>query len=670
MRVSPLIPILALVLYGAPAAALQEPIEEPPLVPETTEETPAELPSTELPPPDVHPLTRTDVEAWLDGFMPYALAKGGVAGAVVVVVADGGVVLAKGYGYSDLEARTPVDPERTLFRPGSVSKLFTWTAVMQLVEQGRLDLDADVNEYLDFEIPEREGDEPITLRDIMTHTPGFEERLKNLITPLPENLQPLGESLASWVPERIFPAGTTPAYSNYATGLAGYIVERVSGQSFDEYVEEHIFAPLGMNDSTFRQPLPERLEAQMSKGYPDTSGEAKPFEIVDPSPAGSLSAPGADMAKFMLAHLNGGEYQGARILEPATARQMHRTLLTILPPLNRMALGFYETNINGHNVIAHGGDTQWFHSYLHLFLDEGIGLYVSMNSAGKQGASGSIRTALFEQFADRYLPGPDPSGEVDPETARAHAAMMAGTYQVSRRVETTFLAALNLFGHTKVVDNGDGTITVPMFTDLSGAPQVWREIRPYLWVEERGEERLAAVVQDGAVKRFSIDAISPFMVFEPVPWWKSSAWLLPLTNASLAALALTAVLWPVKAIVRRRYAQPPLLTGRDLSAYRWAKFASLATLVVLGGWAATISAMFSDLSLLGGSMDPLILLLQLVSLVVFPGSLLIALWHAARVWGGTRRWPAKLWSIVLVVAFATLLWVAVAFNLVGFGTHY
>src|SRR5690606_25081187 len=305
--------------------------------------------------------------------------------------------------------------------------------------------------------------------------------------------------------------------------------------------------------------------------------------------------------------------------------------------------------------IAHGGDTQWFHSYLHLFLEEGVGLYVSMNSAGKQGASGSIRSALFAQFADRYLPGPALSGEVDPDTAAAHAALLAGTYDNSRRAETTFLSVLNLVGQVKVTNNGDGTISVPLFTNLAGDPKVFREVRPFVWVEDGGEERLAAVVEDGRVKRFSVDAVSPFMVFEPTPWWKSSAWLLPLTNVSLAALALTAVLWPVKAVVRRRYAQPPLLTGRALTAYRWAKIAAIATLAVLLGWVLTISAMMSDLSLLAGAFDPVLILLQIASVIVFPGSLAVGLWHAGNVWSGGRRWPAKIWSIVLVVAFATVL---------------
>lgn len=672
MRFSPLIAIFTFVCALAAPVMAQEPdfpedlseaVTDEPLVPDEQ----ATLP---IATPGAAPLTRDDVAAWLDGFMPYALADGGIAGAVVVVVGNGEVVLQKGYGFADVEEGTPVDPATTLFRPGSVSKLFTWTAVMQLVEDGKLDLDTDISEYLDFEIPEGPRGEPITLRDIMTHTAGFEERLKALIFEDEEALQPLGESLASWVPARIFPVGTTPAYSNYATGVAGYIVERVSGQPFAEYIDTHIFEPLGMTNATFRQPLPERFEEQMSAGYDTAWGDAKAFELVNPAPAGSLSASGAAMAKFMLAHLQQGSYDGAQILKPQTAREMHRTMLTMMPPLNRMALGFYEADVNGRNVIAHGGDTQWFHSDLNLFIDDGVGLFLSMNSAGRNGATSKIRSALYRSFADRYLPGPEPSGTMDDATAAEHAALMVGTYVNSRRAETSFLSALGLLGQVEVIDNGDGTISVPFWDDFAGRPTTWHEIAPFVWLEDGGEQRLGAVVQDGVVQRFSIDAFSPFMVFQPAAWWKSSTWLLPLLNASLAALLLTALLWPVKAIVRRRYAQPAMFAGPDLGAYRWTKIAAIATLAVLAAWMVTVQAMFSDLALLSGALDPWLMALQLLSLVILVGSFVISLWHAWRVWTGGRRWPAKLWSVVLVIAFAAVLWVALAFHLIGFDTNY
>jgi CubicO group peptidase (beta-lactamase class C family) len=321
--------------------------QEGPSVPPQGPATDASAP--QAPPPATAPLTTADVEAWLDGFVPYALQTADIAGAVVVVVKDGQVLAQKGYGYSDVAARKPVDPNVTLFRPGSISKLFTWTSVMQLVEQGKLDLDTDVNQYLDFKIPERDGG-PVTLRHIMTHTAGFEEQLKELMGVEGEINPSLSEHLRDWVPTRIFAAGTTPAYSNYATALAGYIVERTAGVPFDDYIEEHIFKPLGMQNASFRQPLPERLKPQMSQGYERASQEAQPFEIVGVAPAGSLSASGADMAKFMIAHLQNGAFGSARILQENTAQQMHSTALTLLPRVHRMLLGFYEQNYNGRRI--------------------------------------------------------------------------------------------------------------------------------------------------------------------------------------------------------------------------------------------------------------------------------------------------------------------------------
>ncbi|HEX5692991.1 MAG TPA: serine hydrolase domain-containing protein, partial [Arenimonas sp.] len=363
MRLHAVLAVLPSLLLGA-SLALAAPATPPtgPVALPSPEETldadePAvqeAAPDTSVPDDTAPRLTRRDLEAWLDGFMPYALDRGDIAGAVVVVVKDGEVLLQKGYGWADLAERTPVDPEQTLFRPGSVSKLFTWTAVMQLVEQGKLDLDEDVNTYLDFEIPPREG-EPVTLRHIMTHTAGFEEQIRGLIASDPEDIVPLGEALKHWVPERIYAPGTTPAYSNYATALAGYIVERVSGQSFDDYIESKVLHPIGMRDSSFRQPLPPELLSRMSLGYAQASdGEPKPYEFISLAPAGSLAATGADMGKFMIAHLQDGRFGDAQLFSPETARQMHSTATSTIGPLNKMMLGFYETSINGHRAIAHG----------------------------------------------------------------------------------------------------------------------------------------------------------------------------------------------------------------------------------------------------------------------------------------------------------------------------
>src|SRR6185437_12166709 len=283
-------------------------------------ETPAPAPAETL---VAVSLTAADADAWLDGYLPYALKTGDIAGAVVAIVKDGEVLTERGYGYADVAAKKPVDPKLTLFRPGSVSKLFTWTAVMQLVEAGKIDLDADVNQYLDFKIPETFG-KPLTMRDLMTMTPGFEDTLHDEFLSSPKQLFPIGQYVKQNLPVQIFPPGKIVAYSNYGATLAGYIVERMSGEPFDQYVENHIFKPLGMDHSTFAQPLPAALAPDVSVGYHSASNKSTiPFESIEVGPAGSMTTSGTDMAHFMIAQLGDGQYDGASILSPATIALMH-----------------------------------------------------------------------------------------------------------------------------------------------------------------------------------------------------------------------------------------------------------------------------------------------------------------------------------------------------------
>src|SRR5690606_16059614 len=598
-------------------------------------------------------LTRNDVEAWLDGYMPYALASGDIAGAVVVVVKDGRVLLQKGYGLADVEAGTPVDPENTLFRPGSVSKLFTWTAVMQQGEAGRIDLDADINQYLDFEIPARDG-EPVTMRQVMTHTAGFEEALRGLIFSDESGLVPLGETLKHWIPQRIHPAGTTPAYSNYATALAGYIVERVSGEPFDDYVERHIFQPLGMRHASFRQPLPEALAAKMSKGYRSLSdGEAKPYEFITLAPAGSLAGTGADMARFMVAHLQKGEYEGARILSEQTAEQMHRTGQASVGPLHRMMLGFYETSLNGHFAIAHGGDTQWFHSDVRLYPDDGVGYFISMNSSGRESATLHIRSQLASGFAKRYLPGPFPEGPgVDADTAAAQAATIAGAYQSSRRPQDNVMGILNLIGQAKVAANEDGSISVSMWPSPAGQPKKWQPIGPWLWQDPDTGERLAAEVEDGRVKRFSMEFLAPIMVFERLSAWREMAPVL--LGAGFLALLLTVLAWPVSALVRRHYHVPYRLSGADARAHRALRWGSLLSALGIGAGFGLVLWMMSNLENLTGADALVISARLLVGLGLVAGAAL-TLWGAWRTLHGGRRWYAKAWAVLLALAALYLL---------------
>ena len=228
----------------------------------------------------------------------------------------------------------------------------------------------------------------------------------------------------------------------------------------------------------------------------------------------------------MIAHLQDGEYHGKRILKAETARQMHDSPLTTLPPLNRMELGFFETNINGREVIGHLGDTDYFHTSLHLFLKESVGFYVSFNSPGKDGAVQGLRTALFKDFADRYFPAAPQAG-VDAKTAAQHAAMLQGSWVNSRESQSNFLAGDRPHRPDQGRRRRKGRAGGAAFPGLNGKPRHWIEIEPFVWRDLDDHDRLAAKVVDGKPVRFSIDLLSPFMVFERVPWYAEQRWLVP-----------------------------------------------------------------------------------------------------------------------------------------------
>ena len=607
------------------------------------------------------PLTADDVNAWLDGLMPYALGKGDIPGAVVVVVKNGQILAERGYGFANVAKHTPVDPRMTLFRPGSTSKLFTWTAVMQQVEQGKIDLDADVNRYLDFNIPPYRG-KPITMRNIMTHTSGFEEQIEDLIVLDRDQYVPYDKLLKRWVPHRIYAPGEVPAYSNYATSVAGYIVQRVSGEPFDAYIQRHIFAPLNMTRSTFQQPVPANLRPFVSEGY--SPGKDKPlgFEYVSAAPAGALSATGEDMGRFMIAHLQ----NGAGLLKPATATLMHSPANRAIPGLHGMCLGFYEDDLNGRRVIAHAGDTIGFHSDLNLFLDEGVGIFISMNSPGKQASAYAVRGTLLQEFADRYFPavGAKPA-PLDTRAARANAEKIAGTWTSSRRIESSFLSIGNLFGQTRIGVGKDGELVAPVADVLQVRPSKWVAVGPMLWRDAYSHEMLGAKMVNGKATQVSVSTIAPFTVLLPVPWYVNSTWLVPLLYLSLAVLVLTVLLWPTRAIVRKRFGATLALEGRSLRAFRWSRLSAIGILAVLIGWFVTVSLVSKDIHL-----GPLLLLMGLLSLIVFVGGLLAMLWYAYTIWRGGARWPAKMWSTLLVIAAATILHIAINYHLIGFRMHF
>jgi CubicO group peptidase (beta-lactamase class C family) len=607
-------------------------------------------------------MTAADVESFLDGLLPLQIKRDDIAGATVAVVKDGKLLFAKGYGYADVEKKKPVSPQDTLFRPGSVSKLFTWTAIMQLFEQGKLNLDADVNQYLDYQIPEAFG-KPITLKNIMTHTPGFEEQIKDLFQTNPVKPD-LGQYLKTHIPRRIYPPGTVPAYSNYATAVAGYIVERVSGRPFEDYINENIFKPLKMQHSTFAQPLPQGLAELMSNGYRLGSDKPEAFEIVNPFPAGSLSSSATDMAQFMMAHLQDGRLGDAQILKPETARLMHSRLFALDDAMNGMCYGFYEESRNGHRIIGHGGDTVYFHSDLHLVLDQNVGFFVSYNSVGRADSPG--RTNLWEAFLDRYYPYTVPAATS--ATAKEDAKAASGSYILSRRSEGSFFKAVSLISQFTVSADGEGDIVTAQLTGANGKPKHWQAIGPMTFRDRDGQDKL--VFKPDESGRMQMVLPYPFFVGQRAGALQNGKLLLAVLAISLVLMLLTLIFWPVGWFVRRHYNHKLDLAPieRLLRLLVRIVFAlDLIFVVALFGltlYGLTHLDMFSDRG------NTWFRIIQVVGMIGAAGTVVV-LANAVLAWIGKRRgfW-GKLQATIMLLASLGVLWFAFAGNLLRFSSTY
>lgn len=597
-----------------------------------------------------------EMEAFLDGVLTASMDANHVPGAVISVVKDGQVFFAKGYGYADLDNKTPVDPAATLFRPGSVSKLFIWTAVMQLVEQGKLDLEADVNTYLDFEIPATYP-QPITLKHLMTHTPGFEDKGQGLFVFDPAKMMSLGSHLKENIPARVFAPGEMPAYSNYGSALAAYIVERVSGVPFMGYVEQHIFAPLDMQHATFRQPLPANMAADMSKGYSYSSNKyyQGEFELIPAYPAGALSATGLDMAHFMIAHLQNGRYGESRILQEETATRMHSPLNSPDPRLHGMAYGFFENEINGQYTISHGGDTILFHSMLLLLPDTNTGLFVSTN-----GASGDQTVdAVVNAFMDRYYPAQEPA--LAPAAGfSSRAAAYSGEYYLARSNYTAFEKLISVFTPINVtVDEDQQQVVVDMMGNITR----FVETEPGLLVGVIDPSVQAALKeQDGQVILYTINP----MTMVKSPWYRSTPVTLLIFMGGVLVFAITILCWLIAFLrgIRRGEKRP---AGAVLA--RWAAgLFGVVFIAIIGA----LGVALADIDPAYGGIPKIAFETPAWLLPFFKAPVAMAVLGAAMavfaVLAWVKRWwnaPARLYYSLLTVFAGAIVWAMIYWHLWG-----
>ena len=404
----------------------------------------------------------------------------------------------------------------------------------------------------------------------MTHTAGFEDQITDgAVYVSADDYQPLQNFLAEKMPARIFPPGQIVAYSNYGTALAGEIVAEVSGEPFEEYVANHILEPLGMNHSTFLQPLPSKLIQEAAIGYDiDENGlpHAGSFEFVQVQPAGALSATVIDMAHFMIAHLQDGRFNDERILQPASAQDMRKQYYAFNPQLPGMTRGFAEAYRNNIHLVFHPGTTDLSSSLLVLLPDQNMGIFMTFNSY----ISTPPRLALLNAFLDRYYPAPISPVVTSPTDFSQRAASFTGNYLSSRRAESNIEKMVSPLYQVSVVANPDNTLTVEAFRDSDGVPIRWVEVSPLVFQEVGGQSLLAfsTDAQDKVTAMFYGD--QPILLFQKMAWYQD-----PLNHVVVLGLALliflaTIVIWGLGALlhlVRRKSTSLTLLEhwGRYLA---------------------------------------------------------------------------------------------------------
>jgi CubicO group peptidase (beta-lactamase class C family) len=604
-------------------------------------------------------LTADALASVVDPLMAEWIDKHKGPGAVVVVATRDAQVFAKGYGFSDIDARKPFTADTTLVRPGSISKLFTGIAVMQLVDAGRLDLDRDVNGYIDYAIPTPEGGVPVTLRRLLTHRAGFEEHVKGLFSEDREP-EPLGRWLAKNLPLRLFPKGDVPAYSNYGVALAGYIVERVSGEPYASYIQRHILDPLRMSHSTFRQPLPGDLAPLMAKGYSRSDRPPLAFFETVPAPAGGLSATGTDIGRFIRALMNGGALDGVRILPKARLDEMMAP--SNATPTGYLGLVFFGTKVAGHDSIGHGGAMMTFFSDLKFFPEQGVGIFVSRDGMGEITGLEDL-TKMPDPatvIAERFLPKAS-EATVTGTTILTGDAAVAGTYHSSRRTESSFRRLSDLVSQRVVKIDSVGNVRLFFAIWPFGDGETFKRVERNLY-EGPGSARIAFVHDVGSESYIASNITASSTRGQRVPWSIDVRWIAPAFVVSTAVVLLTLLAWPVAALWRhwrkRRWNQD----SGDRHKYLAVRLVLLVDTAVI---VATAVPFFMSPTIYNEALDPLLLVFYALAWLGVFGAIL-TVWAATRFWrnGVGSRW-SRVHHSLIAASSVMIAWFFLTFHIAG-----
>ncbi|MGA9120998.1 MAG: serine hydrolase domain-containing protein [Bacteroidota bacterium] len=616
------------------------------------------------------PVDSSSLVHLLDSLIVPGLEKYHIPGMVVAIVRDSEIVLAKGYGYADVDRKIPFDPDSTVIRIASVSKLFTATAVLQLVDRGMLDMHQDINTYLTrFKVENWPG-MPITLQHLLTHTAGFDDRSIGKSGWTQESQIPLGDYLATRLPPRICPPGEVYTYSNFSNALAGFVVEEVTHEDYATHVRHNILEPLGMKRSDYRlrpdlQPLLAQCYSHAGKGFLHT-----PFDFINDYPGGQMLSTGRDMAKFMIAHLQLGRYAGVRILSDGGATAMHSVQFTHHRELEHaVGYSFGILPARGQTALAHDGGYTGVGSRLVLVTESRIGIFMACNIM-----DGALINEVTRTLLDRIIPAPPQDTTKYPLTTLpqhdGNVADFEGTYRFSRYVHSSFEKAGVLIGMTgtemTIGRNEEGMILMDTFY---GKPRRMVQIQPCVF-QSIDDRYMCAFRRDasGRVAHLFTDGTT---AFEKISWYETTTFQRTLVGVCLLAFVFVSIALPI--IQKIRKTRKP--SGLQVDPVRWFSQMTASTfLVYFLGAGIVMGFIVPQEELTVGFAHGIDWTMYLIQSIALLGILFVAGLLAVLFWRFVMRPGAKagersrsggrgVVTAVVGVAFVWFLWY---WNLVGY----
>jgi len=610
-----------------------------------------------------------EVAKFFDGYISSKMEELSVPGAAVIVLRHGRPVLAKSYGYADVASKRPVELEKSLFRTGSASKLFTWLLVMQLVEEGELDLDKNVNSYLDFHIPDT-FEKPITMRHLMTHTAGFPEHFHGLFDR--DQSVPFGKRVRHNVPERVYEPGTTHAYSNYGAALAGYVVERLRERPFKRLVQERIFNPVGMRNSTVAQPVPATMRPHLVSNY--EFGSEKPDEFrTTLAPVGALSSSAADMGRFLSMLARGGIGPHGRVVTSETLRRMMTLDKPLGPGLpDGTGLGFLVGEFRGVRYAGHAGNIgSTLSADVEVLPDHGLAYYYVVNSQGPNSSARAMRDDLLRQTIARFVA---PQGAPVQARGPSSAQDVAGSYLSSRRIHSGPLAFSGYLATTSVEAGADGSLMIPVGSKVTR----WLPAGHDRFVDkETGIPLVAVRDKNGQVQRIASSLLYPVAVFERAPLLSS---VLPFLAAFafgtiFLALLVRPISWGIQrqsreAAARAVATERPSNPTTAAQVKRWAHTCFWMIVFTLLAWATFGVVVAMNFGFLF-TMPAFVRLCLGALTLLTPIFAAVILWDAALAWRDPQRgWARRLGATVLGLAVMTAAMVLYAVEATDMSTQW